>query len=235
MDIKVLIRELEGIAPPEFAEGFDEGKIGLIIEGRREIGRIACGVDATPDVVQQAAALGADLLVVHHTPIFDPVTSLVGYQAEVLRALFSHEMNLYVMHTNYDRVPEGINGALADLLGLQRIREMTLGVVGDCTLGLSEMVRRIGGNVRVYGQMKEIRSLAVVGGAGFDPLLMREALGLGADAFLSSELKHHVALQAPIPCIESTHYALEAPGMQRLARRMNWEFIDAPLEVHTYV
>ncbi len=37
-----------------------------------------------------------------------------------------------------------------------------------------------------------------------------------------------MARDAPIPCIESTHYALESPGMRALAGRMGWTYIDDP-------
>jgi putative NIF3 family GTP cyclohydrolase 1 type 2 len=57
---------------------------------------------------------------------------------------------------------------------------------------------------------------------------MAEAVALGAGAFLSAELKHSVYRSAPLPCIEATHYALEAPGMERLARLKGWTFIPDP-------
>jgi putative NIF3 family GTP cyclohydrolase 1 type 2 len=87
--------------------------------------------------------------------------------------------------------------------------------------------------VRAWGRIRKIRRLAVVGGSGFDRDWIEEAAYRGAGAFLSAEMKHHVALSAPIPCIEATHYALEAPGMRRLASDMGWEFIGDPPEVST--
>jgi hypothetical protein len=47
-------------------------------------------------------------------------------------------------------------------------------------------------------------------------------------------MKHAVARAAPVPCIEATHYALEAPGMQELASRMGWEYIDDPPVVRQF-
>ena len=41
-------------------------------------------------------------------------------------------------------------------------------------------------------------------------------------------MKHSVARAAPLPCIESTHYALEAPAMKRLAAQRSWQYIDDP-------
>jgi putative NIF3 family GTP cyclohydrolase 1 type 2 len=86
----------------------------------------------------------------------------------------------------------------------------------------------LGGPVRVWGKIKKARRLAIVGGSGFDLSFMAEAKMLGADAFLSAELKHSVYRAAPLPCIEATHYALEAPAMERLAKNHGWEFIADP-------
>jgi putative NIF3 family GTP cyclohydrolase 1 type 2 len=137
-------------------------------------------------------------------------------------------MNLYVMHTNFDRASCGVNDCLSDILSLSNTEPMTLGLTGDCTLSVDEIARRIGGPVRVWGKIKKPRRLAVVGGSGFDLSFMEEAKDLGADAFLSAELKHSVYRSAPLPCIEATHYALEAPAMERLARNQGWKFIADP-------
>ena len=45
---------------------------------------------------------------------------------------------------------------------------------------------------------------------------------------LSAELKHSVARASPLPCLESTHYALEAPSMRDLADREGWIYLDDP-------
>ncbi|MDI6720286.1 MAG: Nif3-like dinuclear metal center hexameric protein [Methanomicrobiales archaeon] len=226
MNIRAAIRDLERIAPPDLADPMDEGRIGLIIEGREEIERIGCALDATPAVAESAVLSSIDLLVVHHTPLFTPTTSVRGFLARAVRPLLTGGINLYVMHTNFDRARGGINDTLAGLLGLRNVEPLSMGCIGDATLPLAEMVRRLEGGVRIWGKVDRIRKLAVAGGSGFDPVLLEEAAERGADAFLSAELRHHVAIASPLPCIESTHHALEAPGMRALARRMNWEFID---------
>ncbi|MDD3111057.1 MAG: Nif3-like dinuclear metal center hexameric protein [Methanofollis liminatans] len=233
MHIADLIAHLEEIAPPELAEDYDTGRIGRIIEGRDEVETVCCALDATPAVAAAATSMGAGLLVVHHTPLWEPLTAIAGRTAAVLRPLFAGEVNLYVMHTNFDRAPGGVNDTLADILGLADPVPMTIGLVGRCTAGLDEMAARIGGNVRVWGEINDPDRLAVVGGSGFDPALIAEAATLGADAFLSAELKHHVARTSPLPCIESTHYALEAPAMRALAERSGWEYIEDRPAVRT--
>jgi len=233
MHVHAFISAMEQLAPPSLAEEFDGGKIGLVIEGRPEIRRIACALDATSAVVEQAVAAGADMLVVHHTPLWKPVTALTGETAALLRPILSAGMNVYVMHTNLDRAPGGVNDALAELLGLTGVAPMTLGCVGSCTLPVEEIGHRLACPLRIWGVPPAIRRLAVVGGSGFDIAFMEEARGLGADAFLSAEMKHAVARAAPLPCIEATHYALEAPAMKRLALRNGWEYIDDPPVLRT--
>ena len=228
MDRDSLIRKLEELAPPGLADAMDAGRIGLIIEGRREVGTVTAALDVTPRVVGRAVESGSGMLVVHHTPLWEPVTSLTGTLGELLAPLLASRVNLYVMHTNFDRAPGGINETLAALLGLGNLEPLGPGVIGDCSIGPGEIARRIGGPVRVWGSIGDLSSLAVVGGSGFDRGWISEAAYRGAGAFLSAEMKHHIAIAAPIPCIEATHYALEAPGMRRAASERGWEFIEDP-------
>jgi dinuclear metal center YbgI/SA1388 family protein len=228
MHVRAFIAGMEQLAPPVLAEDFDDGKIGLVIEGRPGIERVSCALDATPFVVEQAVRNRADMLVVHHTPLWKPVTALTGRTASLLRPLLSSGMNLYVMHTNFDHAPEGVNDALAELLGLTDLAPMSLGCVGTCSIPVGEISRRLGGNVRVWGTPGKIHRLALVAGSGFDPVFLDEAKALGADAFLSAEMKNSVWRASPLPCIEATHYALEAPAMRRLAERNGWQYIDDP-------
>ncbi|MHB8162986.1 MAG: Nif3-like dinuclear metal center hexameric protein [Methanoregula sp.] len=233
MHLRAFIEEMERLAPPDLAEEFDCGRIGLVVEGRPEIGTVCCALDATAAVVGKAAKAGADMLVVHHTPLWTPVTALTGPTASLMRQLLAANMNLYVMHTNFDRAPEGVNDALAELLSLTDIVPLSLGLIGTCPIAIDELSRRLGGNIRVWGELTTLSRLAVIAGSGFDPAFLTEAKAAGADAFLSAELKHSVFRSAPLPCIEATHYALEAPAMRRLAARKGWQYIDDPPRVRS--
>jgi dinuclear metal center YbgI/SA1388 family protein len=228
MDIRTVIRDLEEIAPPAGAEEMDAGRIGLIIEGKPEIGRVVCALDATPAVIRESVRAGADMLVVHHTPLWSPVTSVSRPLGSFLKQVLAAELNVYVMHTNFDHARGGINDALAELLGLTAVAEMTLGVCGNCSLDIQGLVGRLGAPLRIWGAVQLPCRIGVVGGSGFDLERIGEAASLGARAFLSAELKHPVARSSPLPLLESTHYALEAPGMRLLAGRMGWQFIDDP-------
>jgi dinuclear metal center YbgI/SA1388 family protein len=230
MKIAAFLDMMEEIAPAGLAEEFDLGKIGLVVEGKKEIKMVCAALDPTLNVVLNAASLGADMLVVHHTPLFTPVTRIIGRTARILQVLLEKEINLFVMHTNFDHADGGINDALADLLGLSDRRRMSPGIVGDCPLPLTDLINRLGCGVRVYGKISGFQRVAVVGGSGFQPDLMQEALDLGADLFISSEMKHNISRIAPLPCIEATHYALESVGMKAISTKMGWTYIDDPPE-----
>jgi dinuclear metal center YbgI/SA1388 family protein len=232
MHVSAFIEDMERLAPPDLAEDFDAGKIGLIVEGETSIGTVCCALDATPSVVKRAVAAHADMLLVHHTPLWTPLFSLTGPTAALMRDVLAAGLNIYVMHTNFDHAGAGVNDALAELLSLANTEPLTLGLVGDCSLSLEEITRRLNCPVRVWGKIKKLQRLAVVGGSGFDPAYLGEAVEIGADAFLSSEMKHSVYRSAPLPCIEATHYALEAPAMVRLAAQKGWQFIDDPPVLH---
>lgn len=233
MQIGAFIEEMEKVAPVELAEEFDAGRIGLTVEGRTTVNQVCSALDATPFVVQKAIEMKADMLVVHHTPLWNPVTSVKGQTASLLRLLLSSGMNLYVMHTNFDHAKGGVNDSLSSLLALSEVRPMTLGRVGRCPLTLLGIAERLGCDLRVWGHLPSFPLLAIVAGSGFDPDLMEEARDLGATAFLSAEMKHSIARIAPLPCIEATHYALEAPAMRDLARIRNWQYIDDPPVIHS--
>ena len=228
------ITHLESLAPPELAEEFDTGRIGLLYEGCDSIENIACALDATPAVAKAAADGGFDALVVHHPAFWNPMHGVVGRAAEILRPLAKADVNLYAMHTNFDHAAGGINDALAETLRLKNCVRMdaaptSLGVVGDITVSFSEMAKILGCSLRVWGDISQVKRIGVAGGAAFDWDLIYEAQSLGAQAYLASELKYNMALESPIPLIEATHYALEAPGMQALADREHWTFIaDIP-------
>ena len=93
MHVHAFIEEMERLAPPELAEEYDAEKIGLVVEGRPVISRVCCALDATPDVVKQAVIASADMLVVHHTPLWTPVTTITGRisRIDARPALYGYE------------------------------------------------------------------------------------------------------------------------------------------------
>lgn len=228
-----ILEILEVLAPAELAEPFDAGKIGLIIEGKECIAKVSTCLDVTHVVVKKAIESRTDLLIAHHTPIWNPLTTIGGEDARLFSMILRSEMNVYVMHTNWDHAPGGVNDILADLLGITERESMSLGLVGSCSLTIQEMVRILGAPLRVWGDVPDIQKLAIAAGSGFDSALIMEAKKHGADAFLSSELRHSVYRSSPLPLLESTHYALESPSMRVLAENHGWDYIEDMPVLHS--
>lgn len=230
MHIDTFLDEMEQIAPVHLADEEDCHRIGLVVEGGDEVRNVCCALDATPGAIEQAKTMDSTMLIVHHTPFYESTTIFRGYTAKILRMLFNGNMNLFVMHTNFDRAPNGVNRTLASLIGMTDCEEMPIGIIGNVRDPLTIIKKKIGFPLRVTGAIPIRARLAVVGGSGFDPELISFAAHQGADAFLSAELKYHVALRAPIPLIESTHYNLEVPAMRRLAHDHGWVCIETSPE-----
>ena len=116
-----IIRMLEQLAPKHYAVPDD--KIGLQVgSAEREIRRVLVALDVTSTVVDEAAKLGAEMIVAHHAFIYRPLAHLrTDTPAGALAAeLLRRDIAVYIAHTNLDAAEGGINDWMAEALGLQR-------------------------------------------------------------------------------------------------------------------
>lgn len=235
MDLNSLIATLEAIAPSALADPIDEGRVGLIFRGKEEIHNIAVALDPTAYVISEAVRANADVLITHHTLIWNPVTKILPRFQNELKLILRNDLSFYVLHTNYDAAPGGVNDTLAHLLCLKDVEPLGIGRIGAIEpvsiRTLAERVARIL-NTRVqFVGTGVVRTVAVIGGSGF--YSTEEAISAGADVLVSAELKHDVIrhAQGRLCLIDATHYATEAPAMRALADRIGGAFIDDPPRV----
>lgn len=226
MELINVVEILEKIAPPELADDFDEGRIGLILNLENDIERIAVALDASTYVLKKAAEMRANLLITHHTLIFHPINKISKSLAESLKLALENGISLYSMHTNYDRVDRGINDVLAARLGLRNIETAEIGRIGEiepCTSSeLASHVSEMLNTPVIYaGEREGIKRVMVIGGSGFSTEFLEIARENNVDAFVSSELKHSILRAYEDLClIDATHYATENPGMEALCSRL---------------
>lgn len=230
MDLDSLIETLEAIAPPELADPIDDGRIGLISRGRDDVNSIAVALDPTANVIQKAIQADADILITHHTLIWNPITKVpVGIQKQ-LTLILENDLSFYVLHTNYDAAPGGVNEVLANLVGLHDIEPFGIGRMGTIRpISTSDFVEHVAQKLNTHVQFvgtRVIKKVAVIGGSGFDAT--DQAIAAGADALLSAELSHAAIRRAEghLSLIDATHYATEVPAMKVLAQRLGGDFID---------
>jgi dinuclear metal center YbgI/SA1388 family protein len=240
MELAKIVEILEEIAPPELADNFDEGRIGLILGLENNVERIAVALDANFYVLKKATEIKADLLITHHTLIFHPINKISKHMAASLKLALDNGISLYSMHTNYDRTEGGINDTLAARIGLKNIESLDMGRIGEiepCSSAelAAHVSKCLQTPVMYAGEKERISRVMVFGGSGFREEFLEIARANKADAFVSSELKHDILRSYEDLClIDATHYATENPGMEALCSRLRGltgievEFIEQP-------
>jgi dinuclear metal center YbgI/SA1388 family protein len=210
---------------------------GLQVEGRDDIDTIVTAVTASAAAVDAALAAGADALLVHHGYFWrgeDP--RVTGIRRERLKALLSHDLNLFAYHLPLDAHPEvGNNAQLACRLGFVpegRFGDQELGVYGAVSEPLS--LARLGAHIAaqlqrtplIVGEPEQlVRRVAWCTGAaqGF----MEQALELGVDVYVSGEISEptaHLARESGVAYIAAGHHATERYGVQALGEHLAQSF-----------
>jgi dinuclear metal center YbgI/SA1388 family protein len=118
--LKDVVAYLDVIAPPEFAEAWDN--VGLLAgDPEQAIDRIHLAIDVTPPVHDELEQRPGALLIAYHPPLFKPIKTLVPRDDSPpgLALRFAARGGaIYSPHTALDAAPPGTNDALCDALGL---------------------------------------------------------------------------------------------------------------------
>ena len=123
MKIREFTAALEKFAAPELQEEYDN--VGLIVGNADwECGGVLCTLDVTPAVVAEAISRKCNLIVAHHPLIFRGLRSINGKNSveQAVVECIKHDIAVYAAHTNFDNVLLGVNGRLADRLGLKNCK-----------------------------------------------------------------------------------------------------------------
>ncbi|MXV37726.1 Nif3-like dinuclear metal center hexameric protein [Flavobacteriaceae bacterium Ap0902] len=120
LKLKEIIKVLENWAPKSDAEDFDN--VGLQVgDPEQDIEKALVTLDITDEVVNQAIEENAHLIITFHPLIFKGLKQLSGknrIERLVVKAI-QHNIALYAIHTNLDAQLDGVNGMIAERLGLE--------------------------------------------------------------------------------------------------------------------
>ncbi|MFZ3130846.1 MAG: Nif3-like dinuclear metal center hexameric protein [Desulfosporosinus sp.] len=120
---ELVAQVIEKVAPKSWAEDWDN--VGLLVgSGSAPIERILITLDGTLEVVEEAKAYGAQLIVAHHPIIFRPLKNLRADNAaaQVPLRLLQHQIGYYTAHTNLDQSIFSSSRALGEVLGLKEMK-----------------------------------------------------------------------------------------------------------------
>ena len=123
MIVKEIIQFLETIAPSSLQEDYDNaglltGNTGVICTGA------LISLDCTEAIVQEAIDKNCNLIIAHHPIVFKGLKKINGnnYVERTIIKAIKNDIAIYAIHTNLDNVLAGVNGKIAEMLGLQNIQ-----------------------------------------------------------------------------------------------------------------
>ncbi len=228
MKVLDIAAAIEQMAPLSYQEDFDNAGIQVGNPEAEVAGVLLC-TDVTEDVVREAIAKGRNLVISHHPLIFHPLKKIAGrdHVERIVALAIKNDVNIYSAHTNMDSAPGGVNHLIAAKMGLLNVEFMTpecheegqsgIGVVGDLQQPVTardfllEVKQTFGvHSVRYSGDIsRAVQRVAVCGGAG--SFLVKRALELGADIFVTADMKYHEFMgnEARIILADIGHYESE--------------------------
>ena len=224
--VKELERLVGEVAPYELAEEWDN--VGLLL-GRADhaVTRVLVALDLTQGVIAEAKALGAQAIVTHHPIMFSARSRVTDGDREgrLMLTMIENGMAHIAAHTNFDSAPGGVNDTLMALMGAKNVQGEGCIRLGELEEGMTfgalceRAEKKLRAAVRAYGAAdQKVRRLGCCSGAGSSELY--EAKALGADCFITGEVKHDRALDAMdmgLCVIEAGHFETENPACEVMA------------------
>ncbi|MBO4282008.1 MAG: Nif3-like dinuclear metal center hexameric protein [Bacteroidales bacterium] len=242
MLIKEVIAYMEELAPLPLQESYDNAGLQIGDALQTFSGGLVC-LDVSMEVLQEAVASGANLVISHHPVLFHPLrqVSTETLAGEVVMYAVRHNLVVYSAHTNLDNARDGMNACLGRLLHLENLRVLLpnprwehagSGAIGELPDPMTEgeflaMVKReLGAESLRHSRLdgRSVRRVALCGGAG--AFLLPEALRQEADAFVVGEVHYHdfVDFQGRVLMVETGHYESECVIKSDLVAKLNRKF-----------
>ncbi len=248
VSLREFCAECDALLRPELFSDYCPN--GLQVEGRSRIGKIVSGVTACGELIERAAAAGADALLVHHGYFWKGENPAIrGYRKQRIAALLRYDLSLIAFHLPLDAHGEvGNNAQLARRLGLliegdiHRRDGFPLVLRGrlEEPLGLAAFAGRVAeilgrAPLAISGGDHDIETIAWCTGAAQG--YIEQAAVAGVDAYLSGEISEqtvHAARESGLHYLAAGHHATERYGVQALGEHLAarfgiaHEFIDVP-------
>lgn len=241
---------IQTIAPLSMKEDWDN--VGLNC-GRTDkaVQTILVALDPFEAACQEAADLGADLLVTHHALLWKP-GFITDMSAQGRNTLFLIENGIAHInaHTNLDYAPGGVNDVLAATLGLSDIQVVTSRGIdnegrewGLCRKGLvqeqplAQFLQTVKEKLhcealRYVDGGKPVRRVAVGSGACGGELY--QAVKAGCDTYVTADVRYNQFWDAQslgLNMIDAGHFHTENPVCTYLAEQLQRTFPDITVKI----
>ena len=223
----------------------DFDNVGLLVgHSSASVTRILTALDITDEVIEEAADMGAELIVSHH-PLFFELKTVTDASWEGQRALSLAEKGIAAicMHTNLDAARGGVNDALMAVLGgkVEAILEPDTGIgrIGELDREvpfrdfLPFVKKTLASNgLRYHDAGRPVKHLAVCGGSGGSDIGL--AAAAGCDTYVTADVKYNQFLEAKhlgLNLIDSDHFCTENVVVPVLHRWLAGAFPDVDVRI----
>ena len=236
---------LDTLAPARYQMDFDNAGF-LAGDGSAAVDHALLALDITDDVIAEAAALHAQLIVSHHPLIFTPLRRATAddLTGRKVLALAQHGIAAICMHTNLDIADGGVNDVLMAVLGAEVTgglepsgtaddgSTLTCGRIGRLpeSMALSDFLPFVADRLHANGLRyveggRPVQKLAVCGGSGGSMLEL--AAQKGCDTFVTADVKYDRFLAAKelgINLIDADHFCTENVIIPVLYEKLRAQF-----------
>lgn len=257
LNFQKLMNALNEWYPQELADSWD--KVGLHFgHGLAPVQKVMISLDLRPNVVEEAVAHGVDTIVLHHPPIFREIKRMdwSDPQLAMYRQVIKADLNVFAMHTNFDRARQGMNDCLTQQLGLECIVDLegqdqvpSIGRVGNLPRPLTrpELFEWVKSHLACdhfkwieKESQVHYQRVAVIGGAGSD--FLGSVLASQADVFITGDITYHTGhdlLESGLLSIDAGHYIerafipFVAERLRQVANLHQWDLEIVESQVNT--
>ena len=246
-----VVTYLDSMFHPEYQEDYDNAGFLLGDSTTTYTGALVA-LDLTPKVIDEALQAGdVNLIVTHHPFIFSGLKRITDNSeaGRMVIQLVKNGISVYAAHTNLDNLPWGVNGVLAEKLGiinyhtlrpvdteLKRSRKKATigaGMIGAIPRAMKvdkylQNVKKITNQPSIrtstHNPKQRIHYVAICGGTG--SFLIDDAIAAGADLFITADLKYHDFQRAEdrIILADVGHYETEQFAKEIISRVISEKF-----------
>ncbi len=215
------------------------------------IRKVMLTIDLSLEAIHFAIRNKVNLIVSHHSLINKPIKKFNHNLINKLTLLSKYPISIFVLSSSFIAAEGGISDTLVNALYLKLERTFEIktkeGIkipIGRIcspinylnktqSLTLEDIINRIKTNLNLssvayVGDLKKIiNKICVVGGGDSDMDMIRKAMNIGCDCFISGRINYFEAIFARdigINLIETSHYMNEILALKKLCNILSLEF-----------
>ena len=212
MNIKKIINLIENFAPLEIQENWDCSGYQIYLD-EKDVQKVLLCLSITKNIIDQAIEQKCDMIISHHPLFFVPFE-------------FNKNITIYSAHTNLDKTEGGTTDTLIELLGLsnqQKNSDFLRFVDLQKEISLDDFAKILKTKLNLKtirivnnSNKNKISKIAFCAGSGVD--LLGEAEYMGADIFVTGDIKYHCALESNVIIADIGHFESERPVLMTIKK-----------------